>query len=275
MAIDYQKIYKKALANKENGIFITDTVESFLGHRDTANFYKALTQEQKNKLKNARYLSDKQKKEFKRLYLEEGYTMTQLRAKYKIRGETAVKYINSVSNEYARSFKNPNRKLTKYQVVKILIERMKYGTLQRELAKKYNVSESRISCICTGRDWKHVFQHVKKKYNNEILSLKTNEKLMDKQRKEKLIEVSQKLIKELEDRKFSTWKSLTLCNIYKEINIKNRLNNKPQLKVDYPEIYYGIFNYTHEHFWDGTACDRRDFQTREEFLKEFIFKLKK
>jgi|18_taG_2_1085343.scaffolds.fasta_scaffold38212_2 ribosomal protein S8 len=174
MAIDYQKIYEKALINKELGISIKDTVYVFLGHRDTSNLYKSLTKEQKDKLKNAKYLSEKQKEEFKRLYLEKGYTMSQLRAKYKIRTKTAIEYINSVSGEYSRSFKNHNRKLTKYQVIKILIERMKYGTLQRELAEKYNVSESRISCICTGRDWKHIFQGVRQKYNKEILSLKSN-----------------------------------------------------------------------------------------------------
>lgn len=174
MAIDYQKIYKKALTNKEIGISIKDTIESFLGHRDTANFYKALNEAQRNNLKYAKNLSDKQKLEFKRLYIEDGYTMSQLRDKYKIRTKTAIDYVNSFSSEYSRSLKNHNRKLTKYQVIKILIERMKYGTLQRELAKKYGVTDSLISSICNGHHWKHVFQGVKKKYNKEILSLKTD-----------------------------------------------------------------------------------------------------
>lgn len=108
------------------------------------------------------------------MYLEEGYTMSQLRAKYKIRTKTAIDYVNSFSAEYSRSLKNHNRKLTKYQVIKILIERMKHGTLQRELAKKYSVTDSLISAICNGHHWKHIFQGVKKKYNNEILSLKTD-----------------------------------------------------------------------------------------------------
>lgn len=174
MAIDYQKIYKKALTNKQKGISIKETIEQELGHRDTGNFYKAITPNQQTKLRNAKGLSERQKEEFKKLYLEDGKTMSFLRDKYKIRTKTAIDFINSVSGEYSRSFKNHNRKLTKYQVIKILIERMKYGTLQRELAEKYNVSDSRISCICTGRDWKHIFQGVKEKYNTELLSIKTN-----------------------------------------------------------------------------------------------------
>jgi hypothetical protein len=175
MSIDYQKIYKKALKNKINGISIKDTIEQELGYRNTSNFYKSLTKNQKEKLKKAKGLSKKQKEEFTKLYLQDGITMSFLRDKYKIRTKTAIDFINSVSGEYSRSFKNHNRKLTKYQVIKILIERMKYGTLQSELAKKYNVSDSRISCICTGRNWKHIFQGVREKYNNELLSLKTNE----------------------------------------------------------------------------------------------------
>jgi hypothetical protein len=172
MAIDYQKIYKKALSNKQKGISITDTIQQELGYKKTGNFYKALTEEQKNKLKNAKYLSEKQKDEFKRLYTEEGYTMSQLRDKYRIRTKTAIEYINSVSGEYSRSFKNHNRKLTKYQVIKILIERMRYGARQIDLANKYQVSDRNISSICTGRHWKHIFQGVKQKYNTELLYIK-------------------------------------------------------------------------------------------------------
>lgn len=115
-------------------------------------------------------LSDEEKKEFKHLYLN-GHTATSLARKYKVRNKTALDFINSCSGVYAKSFMNTNRKLTKYQVIKILIERMKYGTLHKDLAKKYGVSDSRISCICTGRDWKHVFQGAKEKYNKEIINI--------------------------------------------------------------------------------------------------------
>lgn len=72
---------------------------------------------------------------------------------------------------YVRSIKNPNRKLTKYQVIKILVERMRDGARQIDLANKYGVSACNISNICAGRHWKHVFQGVKQKYNPEILSV--------------------------------------------------------------------------------------------------------
>lgn len=121
-----------------------------------------------------RQLSDAEKEEFKALHLK-GHSATSLARKYKMRNKTALDFINSCSGEYSKSFMNAKRKLTKYQVIKILIERMKYGTLQKDLAKKYNVSDSRISIICTGREWKHVFQGVKDKYNTEILSIKSPE----------------------------------------------------------------------------------------------------
>ena len=112
------------------------------------------------------------KEEFKHLYLNKGWNAEQLRKKYKVRTKTVLDLTHTITNENTRSLKNWQRKLTKYQVIKILIERMKYGTLNKDLAKKYSVSESRISSICNGHDWKHVFQGFRKKYNKEILSLK-------------------------------------------------------------------------------------------------------
>ena len=179
MAIDYTKLYEIVFENRKIGISITDTIQKELGHRQTSNFYKKLSSKQKQNLKNLKGLSNKQKKEFIKLYLHNGKTASFLAKKYKIRTKTALTFINKNSGEYSRSFKNHNRKLTKYQVIKILIERMKYGTLQKELASKYGVSDSRISCICTGRDWNHIFQGVRKKYNLEILSLKKRGKKKD------------------------------------------------------------------------------------------------
>jgi hypothetical protein len=42
---------------------------------------------------------------------------------------------------------------------------------QRMIAEMYNLDQSTISKICTGKSWKHLFQGVKEKYNNEILKI--------------------------------------------------------------------------------------------------------
>lgn len=110
--------------------------------------------------------------EFKRLYLEEGRTARQLREHYSIRTKTCLELTHLITPEYTRSLKNCNRKLTKYQVTKMLIERMRDGVKQADLAKKYGIAPCTVSNICAGRHWKHIWQGIKQKYNDEILSVR-------------------------------------------------------------------------------------------------------
>lgn len=121
-----------------------------------------------------RILTSEEIEQFKRLYLEENYTAKQLRVLFKLRGAEALKLANSISPDYSRSKNNQNRKLTKYQVIKILISYMRDGVMQKDLAEMYGVSACNICNICNGRAWKHVFQGAKKKYNIEILSIREN-----------------------------------------------------------------------------------------------------
>jgi len=95
-------------------------------------------------------------------------------AKFKMKLGHACQLQRDLTDGYVRSLKNHNRKLTKYQVIKILIETMRGEVKQKDLAIKYNVSACNISNICAGRNWKHVFQGVQKKYNSELLSIKKN-----------------------------------------------------------------------------------------------------
>jgi antitoxin component HigA of HigAB toxin-antitoxin module len=171
MAIDYNKLYKKVYDNRLKGIKVKDTLLQELGHSDGGNFYKAISNTQLKKLSELKGLTESNKKEFKRLYLEENKSASYLAKKFNIRTKTSIDYARTCTDKYVRSFKAPKRKLTKYQVIKILLDRMLYGTKQKDLAEKYCVSPSNISNICAGRHWKHVFQGVKNKYNKEILSI--------------------------------------------------------------------------------------------------------
>jgi DNA-binding transcriptional regulator LsrR (DeoR family) len=63
-------------------------------------------------------------------------------------------------------------KINEEIATRILILYMSGQMTQRMIAEMYNLDQSTISKICTGKSWKHLFQGVKEKYNNEIL--KTN-----------------------------------------------------------------------------------------------------
>jgi len=95
-------------------------------------------------------------------------------ANFKMKLGHACQLQRDLTDGYVRSLRNHKRKLTKYQVIKILIETMRGEVKQKDLAIKYNVSACNISNICAGRSWKHVFQGVQKKYNSELLSIKNN-----------------------------------------------------------------------------------------------------
>jgi transcriptional regulator with XRE-family HTH domain len=170
MKIDYQRLFKIVYKNKENGISIKDTLAQELGYTHSANFYKSISPKQRERLSQLKGLTEKNKTEFKKLYLE-GWSAAKLARKYNVRTKTALSFAENCTDDYVRSLKNPNRKLTKYQVIKILISTMRDGVMQKDLAVKYGVSASNISNICCGRHWKHIFQGVKEKYNTEILSI--------------------------------------------------------------------------------------------------------
>lgn len=54
---------------------------------------------------------------------------------------------------------------------RILILYMSGQMTQRMIAEMYNIDQSTVSKLCTGKTWKHLFQGVKEKYNKEILNV--------------------------------------------------------------------------------------------------------
>ena len=166
---DIKELYRLVLKNRKKGIEIRQTLRE--QKYSTGNFYRRISKKQAEKLSNLKGLSNAQKKEFKELYLNKGWTADRLRVRYGCRTKTAIDFAKECTDDYTRSLKNHNRKLTKYQVIKILISSMRDGIMQKDLADKYKVSACNISSICAGRHWKHIFQGVKEKYNKEILGI--------------------------------------------------------------------------------------------------------
>jgi len=174
---DIKELYKTVLSNRKSGISIQSTLDKIGYNANT--FMARITEKQREKLRALKGLSEKRKKEFKKLYLQ-GWTAQELRKRYFIETRTALEFAKECTPEYTRSFKHHNRLLTSYQVKKILIRYMRYGkggrwgggdVTQKELGIEFGVSANTINGICSGRAWKHVFQGFKKKYNTEILSI--------------------------------------------------------------------------------------------------------
>ena len=185
--MNYQEIFKIVLKEKQKGIPIKDTLEKLTGSRHNANFYKNITIKQRTQLTKARELTEKQKTEFMDLYLNKRVGASVLARKYRIRTKKALDFANTLTTDYKRSRQNHDRKLTKYQVIKIIITYAKYGNnfsrwnegiTQKELAIKYNIEPCNVNNILHGRSWKHIFQGAKKKYNKEILSITEKERIL-------------------------------------------------------------------------------------------------
>ena len=63
-------------------------------------------------------------------------------------------------------------KINEEIATRILILYMSGQMTQKMIAEMYNLHQSTISNICTGKTWKHLFQGIKEQYNKETLKLK-------------------------------------------------------------------------------------------------------
>ncbi len=125
---------------------------------------------------NSAKLTLLQIKTFKELY-KAGATMEQLAKIYEVTTTTICRHLKELDH--------PNKlrgmggvegnciftKLTKGQAKQIILLRLRDGVTQNEIAEKFNIHQSTISNICTGKSWKHLFQGIRKKYNKEALKL--------------------------------------------------------------------------------------------------------
>lgn len=134
---------------------------------------KKVVKQTKKNIENISWhnLSVEEKEKVRLEYLSGNSHFRVYSKKYKVRGSVFLDYIKNNSDLFLLSYKNGNRKITKYQAIKIIIQHMRDGVMQKDLAIKYGISASNVCNICAGRHWKHLFQGAKKRYNKEILSI--------------------------------------------------------------------------------------------------------
>lgn len=127
---------------------------------------------------NAAKLDIHQVNEIKKRYGSTKVTMKELAQEFNVTMTTIWRLVKDVETD---NKKRGAGKISEYcnwtkineDIAKrILILYMSGQMTQRLIAEMYNLDQSTISNICTGKSWKHLFQGVKEQYNNEILNLK-------------------------------------------------------------------------------------------------------
>jgi len=120
--------------------------------------------------------------EIRHQYMTTDITMDQLGLKYGVTATSISRYLRGFDCENKKrgtgSVENYCNftKLSRMSVKRIIILRLKYGLTQKRIAKLFGVDQSTISKMLNGHSWKHLFQGAKKKYNQEILTFKSDER---------------------------------------------------------------------------------------------------
>jgi len=118
-------------------------------------------------------LTEKQKLEIQNLWFVENKSSKEIAELYPVNFNHIQRICKSKTPKgmNVRSFRNPHRKLNDFKAIRIIIEVLKNGTSKKELALRYNVSQTAIYMVCTGKNFPHIFQGYQKKYNKEVLAL--------------------------------------------------------------------------------------------------------
>jgi transposase-like protein len=123
---------------------------------------------------NIKY-TEEQKCEIRKFWLEDNIPTTELCVRFGISPTHLRRLCRPHTDKNLHSFKRQDKKLNEYKVKKILVAALRQGETRRELAKQYNVSKGLIDGICSGKNWPHIFQGYNRKYNTEILKIKSGE----------------------------------------------------------------------------------------------------
>lgn len=128
---------------------------------------------------NAAKLDIHQVKEIQKRYESSDVTMKELAKEFNITETHICRLVKDIQSD---NKKRGAGKISQYCnwtkineeiATRILILYMSGQMTQKMIAEMYNLHQSTISNICTGKTWKHLFQGLKEQYNKETLKLKS------------------------------------------------------------------------------------------------------
>jgi DNA-binding transcriptional regulator LsrR (DeoR family) len=127
---------------------------------------------------NAAKLDIHQVENIQKRYSSSEITMKELAHEFNVTATTIWRLLKDIETENKKrgtgsvskycNFTKINEDIAK----RILILYLSGQMSQRMIAEMYNVDQSNVSKICTGKTWKHLFQGIKEQYNTEILKIK-------------------------------------------------------------------------------------------------------
>jgi DNA-binding XRE family transcriptional regulator len=125
---------------------------------------------------NAAKLDIHQVKDIQKRYESSKVTMKELANEYNVTMTTICRLVKDIETDNKKRGTGAIEhdcnftKLSNLSVKRIMVMRLKYGMTQITIAKLFDIDQSTVSNICTGKSWKHLFQGAKEKYNKEILN---------------------------------------------------------------------------------------------------------
>jgi DNA-directed RNA polymerase specialized sigma subunit len=126
---------------------------------------------------NAAKLDIHQVKDIQKKYGSSNVTMKELANEFNVTETHICRLVKDVKTDNKKrgtgsiseycNFSKINEEIA----TRILILYMSGEMTQKMIAEIYNLHQSTVSYICTGKTWKHLFQGVKQQYNKEILKI--------------------------------------------------------------------------------------------------------
>ena len=127
---------------------------------------------------NSAKLDIHQVREIQKRYGTSDVTMKELAKEFNVTMTTICRLVKDVETDNKKRGKGKISqycnwtKINEEIATRILVLYMSGQMTQKMIAEMYNLDQSTISNICTGKSWKHLFQGVKEEYKKEILNIK-------------------------------------------------------------------------------------------------------